>query len=389
MPFQTQFDFRHTTRIVHGPGSISCLVDFFSPKDKVLIVTDRVLVEIGMADQIATALDKIPHAIYIRAGSASSGKTSEPTKRCVDSGYRLYKKERCTALIGLGGGSPMDVAKMIGVLATNGGQINQYLGVDTVTNDLPPLICIPTTYGTGSEVTPFAVLTNPKTQNKDPVISAKISPQAGILDPELSVGLPAALGGPTGMDALTHAIESYTNLLAGPITDGLALQAIQLIGENLRLACANDYELAATENMLVASMLAGMAFAQTRLGNVHAMSHPVGAQFGVHHGLANAILLPYVMEFNLTARLDKFANVANALGADTDGLDEREAAQLAVDAVWDLNQNLAIPNKLGEVGVKKSGIRALSKATMQSGNVTINPRKTSQLDIETIFKKAI
>ena len=263
------------------------------------------------------------------------------------------------------------------------------MGSGKVKNDIPPLVCIPSTYGTGSEVTPFAVLTNPKTQNKDPVISAKISPQAGILDPELSVGLPAALGGPTGMDALTHAIESYTNLLAGPITDGLALQAIQLIGENLRLACANDYELAATENMLVASMLAGMAFAQTRLGNVHAMSHPVGAQFGVHHGLANAILLPYVMEFNLTARLDKFANVANALGADTEGLDEREAAQLAVDAVWDLNQDLAIPNKLGEVGVKKSGIRALSKATMQSGNVTINPRKTSQLDIETIFKKAI
>ena len=130
------------------------------------------------------------------------------------------------------------------------------------------------------------------------IISAKIIPQVGILDPELSVALPAFVGGPTGMDALTHAIESYTNLLAGPITDGLALQAIQLIGENLSLACANDYELAATENMLVASMLAGMAFAQTRLGNVHAMSHPVGAQFGVHHGLANAILLPFVMEFN-------------------------------------------------------------------------------------------
>ena len=283
----------------------------------------------------------------------------------------------------------MDVAKMIGVVANNGGRINEYLGSGNVKNDIPPLVCIPTTYGTGSEVTPFAVLTNPKTQNKDPVISSKIIPQVGILDPELSVGLPAALGASTGMDALTHAIESYTNLLAGPITDGLALHAIQLIGENLRLAVANDYELAATENMLVASMLAGMAFAQTRLGNVHAMSHPVGAQFGVHHGLANAILLPYVMEFNLTTRLDKFANIANALGADTDGLDEREAAQLAVDAVWNLNQDLAIPNKLGEVGVKKSGIRALSKATMQSGNVTINPRKTSQLDIETIFKKAI
>ncbi len=384
MPFQIHSDFRHTTHVVHGPKSIARLPQFSPGKAKVLIVTDKGLVQAGIPEKVIAVLNdnNIPHALY-------DGALPNPPAACVHAGQRLYAKEKCNALLALGGGSPMDVAKMIGVVANNGGRINEYLGSGNVKNDIPPLVCIPTTYGTGSEVTPFAVLTNPKTQNKDPVISAKISPQAGILDPELSVGLPAALGGPTGMDALTHAIESYTNLLAGPITDGLALQAIQLIGENLRLACANDYELAATENMLVASMLAGMAFAQTRLGNVHAMSHPIGAQFGVHHGLANAILLPYVMEFNLTARLDKFANVANALGADTEGLDEREAAQLAVDAVWDLNQDLAIPNKLGEVGVKKSGIRALSKATMQSGNVTINPRKTSQLDIETIFKKAI
>jgi alcohol dehydrogenase class IV len=384
MPFQIHSDFRHTTHVVHGPKSIARLPQFFPDKAKVLIVTDKGLVQAGIAEKVIAVLNdnSIPHALY-------DGALPNPPAACVHAGQRLYAKEKCNALLALGGGSPMDVAKMIGVVANNGGRINEYLGSGNVKNDIPPLVCIPTTYGTGSEVTPFAVLTNPKTQNKDPVISAKIIPQVGILDPELSVGLPAFVGGPTGMDALTHAIESYTNLLAGPITDGLALHAIQLIGENLRLAVANDYELAATENMLVASMLAGMAFAQTRLGNVHAMSHPVGAQFGVHHGLANAILLPYVMEFNLTTRLDKFANIANALGTDTDGLDEREAAQLAVDAVWNLNQDLAIPNKLGEVGVKKSGIRALSKATMQSGNVTINPRKTSQLDIETIFKKAI
>ena len=384
MPFQIHSDFRHTTHVVHGPKSIARLPQFFPDKAKVLIVTDKGLVQAGIAEKVIAVLNdnNIPHALY-------DGALPNPPAACVHAGQRLYAKEKCNALLALGGGSPMDVAKMIGVVANNGGRINEYLGSCNVKKDIPPLVCIPTTYGTGSEVTPFAVLTNPKTQNKDPVISSKITPQAGILDPELSVGLPAALGASTGMDALTHAIESYTNLLAGPITDGLALQSIQLIGENLRLAVSNDYELAATENMLVASMLAGMAFTQTRLGNVHAMSHPVGAQFGVHHGLANAILLPYVMEFNLTTRLDKFANIANALGADTDGLDEREAAQLAVDAVWNLNQDLAIPNKLGEVGVKKSGIRALSKATMQSGNVTINPRKTSQLDIETIFKKAI
>jgi alcohol dehydrogenase class IV len=389
MPFQTQFDFRHTTRIVHGPGSIACLADFFSPKDKVLIVTDRVLEEIGTTDLVAATLGKIPYAVYIRAGSASPGKISEPSKRCVDSGHRIYKKERCTALIGLGGGSPMDVAKMIGVLATNGGQINQYLGADKVTNDLPFLACVPTTYGTASEVTPFAVLDNPKSGNKDPVISWKVAPKIGVLDPELSIALPASVGASTGMDALTHALESYINLMATPITEGIALHAIQLIGENLRLACANDHELAATENMLIASMMAGLAFSQTRLGNVHAMSHPVGARYHVHHGLANAILLPYVMEFNLLARPAKFAIIAETLGADTSGLDQREAAQLAVDTVRDINDDLGIPAKLGDVGVKKTHIRPIAKAAMLSGNIAVNPRKTSQRDLETIFHKAI
>ncbi|MBN64740.1 MAG: hypothetical protein CME20_25560, partial [Gemmatimonadetes bacterium] len=364
MPLQTHFTFHHTTSVVHGPDCTALLPEYLPRKSKVLLVTDKGLVAAGVAARVCGVLDdaNIPHALY-------DGALANPPARCVHAGARLYEREKCKAIVGLGGGSPMDVAKMIGVLASHGGRIDQYLGIGKVAKDIPPLVCIPTTYGTASEVTPFAVLTNPKTQNKDPVISPKIAPQVGILDPELSVALPAFVGGPTGMDALTHALESFTNLLANPISDGLALQAIRLIGENLRLACANDHELAATENMLIASMLAGMAFSQTRLGNVHAMSHPVGAQFGVHHGLANAILLPYVMEFNLTARLGKFAIVAAALGADTTGLDEREAAQTAVDVVRDMNDDLGIPTKLGDVGVKKNGIRPMAKAAMLSGNI--------------------
>ena len=389
MSMQTRFDFRHTTRILHGRGSIASLSDHFSPKDKVLIVTDRTLADIGTVDRVIAALGDIRYAVYIRPGSATVGTLYEPTTRCVSAGHRLYNEEGCTALIGLGGGSPMDVSKMIGVVVTNGGQISKYLGLDLVGNDLPPLVCIPTTYGTASEVTPFAVLHNPKSGNKDPVISHRIAPRVGILDPELSISLPATIGAATGMDALTHALESYTNLMATPITEGIALHAIQLIGANLRLACANDHELAATENMLVASTLAGIAFSQTRLGNVHAMSHPVGARYHVHHGLANAILLPYVMDFNLHARPAKFAAIAEALGADTSGLEVREAAMLSIDAVWQLNQNLNIPGKLGDVGVKKSGIRPLAKAAMLSGNIAVNPRKTSQSDLETIFQQAI
>jgi len=383
MPLQTLFEFHNPTRVIHGAGSRARLGELLQG-EKVLIVTDKGLVQAGVVEMLTSVLDQasVSYAIF-------DGALPNPPARCVHAGQRRYAKEACSAIVALGGGSPMDVAKMIGVLVTNGGRIDQYLGIDKVVNDIPPLYCLATTYGTGSEVTQFAVLTNPKTQNKDPIISYKIAPLVGILDPELCVALPASVGGPTGMDALTHAIESYTNLLATPITEGIALQAIGLIGENLRLACANDHELEATENMLIASMLAGVAFAQTRLGNVHAMSHPAGAQYGIHHGLANAILLPYVMEFNMPARLGKFAAIAEALGTDTTGLDEREAAQLAIDSVWDLNEDLRIPAKLSAYGVKKAGIKKMSATAMQSGNIAVNPRKTSQKDIEAIFSKAI
>ena len=384
MPFQTLFDFRFPTHLVHGPGAIARLPEFLSADQKTLIVTDQGLRTAGQVGQVTAVLDQagIDYAIF-------DDVLGNPPARCVHAGQKLYTKETCDNILAIGGGSPMDVAKMIGVLATNPGRIERYLGPGKVENAPPAIVCVPTTYGTGSEVTPFAVLTNAKTKNKDPVISPKIIPLAAILDPELSVGLPALLGGATGMDALTHALESYINLLATPLTEGIALTAIQLIAANIRLACANDYELEATENMLIGSMLAGVAFTQTRLGNVHAMSHPVGAHFNVHHGLANAVLLPHVMEFNLMARVDKFAAIAAAMGVDTGGMDSYEAAHLAIDTVRQYNRALGIPDKLATTGVKRSAIKAMSASAMQSGNVAVNPRKTTQDDIETIFSHAI
>ena len=384
MPFQTLFDFRSPTRLVHGPGAINRLSKFFSTDQKVLVVTDAGLVAAGVIGRVVRVLEKaaVPHVVF-------DGVLANPPARCVHAGQRLYKREKCSGILGVGGGSAMDVAKMIGVLATNGGRIERYLGANKFANDLPPLVCVPTTYGTGSEVTPFAVLTNPKTHNKDPLISWKIAPQIGILDPELVVALPAAVGGPTGMDALTHALESYISLTATPITEGLALAAIELIGVHLRQACANDHELEASENMLIASSMAGMAFSQTRLGNVHAMSHPVGAQFEVHHGTANAILLPYVMEFNLPACFDKFATIATALGADTSNLSPRQAATAAIDLIWEINQDLCIAAKLSEVGVRARAIPAMARLAMESANVAVNPRKTTQEDIVKIFKRAL
>ena len=385
MAFQEILEFRSPTRLLHGPGAISRLPELLPSGPRVLLVTDPGLREAGVIDQVAAVLEgaEIDYTLF-------SDVLPNPPASCVEEGARIFAEQECGALLGVGGGSPMDVAKMIGVLVSHGGRIEEYLmAPGKITVDIPPLVCVPTTYGTSSEVTPFAVLTNPESRNKDPVISWRIAPRAGILDAALCTALPAAVGGPTGMDALTHAIESYTNLMASPASDGIALEAMRLIGENLRLACANDYETEATQNMLLASAMAGIAFSQTRLGNVHAMSHPVGAQFGVHHGLANAVLLPYVMEFNLVSRTGKFADVAEALGGDTEGLGDQEAARLAVKLVRQLNEDLGIPEKLGTLGVEESGIDDLAEATMQSGNVAVNPRKTTRRDVEEIFRQAI
>lgn len=385
MPFQEIADFRLPTRVLHGPGSIQRLPDVLPEGRRVLIVSDKGLADIGLVDRVTAILDDagIAHALFTDV-------VGNPVARNVTAGAKTYKDAGCGAILGLGGGSPMDVAKMIGVLAGHGGRIDQYLGAPAkITGDIPPLVCVPTTYGTGSEVTPFAVLTNPTSKNKDPVISWKIAPRAAILDGELCLALPASLGGPTGMDALTHAIESYTNLMASPLTDHIALGAIEMIGQHLRTACANDHELEATQQMLLASCMAGMAFAQTRLGNVHAMSHPVGAQFGVHHGLANAVLLPHVMEYNLQARTAKFGDIAVALGEEVDGLSDYDAACLAVEQVRQMNDDLGIPRGLKETGVKSTGVKALARAAMNSGNVAVNPRKTSLSDMEALFRTAL
>ena len=385
MAFQEILEFRSPTRLLHGPGALSRLPELLPSGTRILLVTDEGLREAGVIDMVAAVLDEAEVDCTV-----FSGVLPNPPASCVEEGARIFSEQECGALLGVGGGSPMDVAKMIGVLASHGGRIEEYLmAPGKITRDIPPLVCVPTTYGTGSEVTPFAVLTNPASRNKDPVVSWRIAPRAGVLDAALCTALPAAVGGPTGMDALTHAIESYTNLMASPASDGMALEAMRLIGENLRLACANDYETEATQSMLLASAMAGIAFSQTRLGNVHAMSHPVGAQFGVHHGLANAVLLPYVMEFNLPSRTARFADVAGALGGDADGLGDQEAARLAVKLVRQLNEDLGIPEKLGTLGVEESGIEDLSEAAMQSANIQVNPRKTARRDVEGIFRQAI
>jgi len=251
-----------------------------------------------------------------------------------------------------------------------------------------PCVAIPTTAGTGSEVTVFAVITDRARRFKMTVGSPHLVPQVAVCDPELTLSMPQPLTAATGMDALTHAIECYVNTVHNPIAKTLALEAMRLIGRALRTAYANGRDLRARTEMLLASTLAALAFTRTRLGDVHAMSHPLGAHFDIPHGVANAILLPYVMAWNLIACTDTYPQIAEALGEPVQGVSRRAAAEAAVDAVRRLARDVQIPERLRDVGVTREAIPRLTEDAMKSGNVLVNPRATTAADIAALFETA-
>ena len=284
----------------------------------------------------------------------------------------------------------MDVAKTSGVLVNYGGKITDYfIGEKPVPGPIPFLLCVPTTYGTASEVTPFAVITDDN-HFKGTVAGPYVIPDVGILRCRYGRRIaPAHCRGRLGMDALTHAIESYVSLMSNPISEGMALHAIRLISQTLRQAAYSDHNHEATQNMLIASTMAGFAFSQTRLGNVHAMSHPVGGHYGVPHGIANSILLTRIMTYNRYACPEKFADIAIAMGENVDGLSAIDASVLAVEAVQNLSDDVGIPATLGEAGAKAEGIPVMAEDAMKSGNIQINPRKTTIKDVIALYEESM
>lgn len=283
----------------------------------------------------------------------------------------------------------MDTAKLVGAVTANPAvDIREMEGRGKIVNPIPPLVAIPTTCGTGSEVTISAVATDLERHYKMGIGSPMLFPRVALIDGALLTSLPGPIVASTGLDALCHATESYVNLVNNPISDALDLQAISMISRWLRPAVANA-NLEAVSNMLLAATMAGMGFANTRLTIVHAMSHPVSGYYGVPHGVANAVLLPLVMEFNLMGNSRRFADVARAMGEDTQGLRETEAARLAVKAVRGLSNDVGIPESFKPFGVTEEHLDAMIEDTFKSGNIPLNPVRVSREAVREIYLRAI
>ena len=378
--------FQIPTQIVFGVGALERVVEqaTIGDRPKVLIVTDQGVKGAGLLDRLTAALETggVPFAVFDET-------EPNPSVETVEKATDLFRREACNRVVGLGGGSSMDVAKASAVMATNPGSIRDYEGVGKIGRKPAPIIAIPTTAGTGAEVTPFLVITDVARRYKMTIGSPLAIPSVAIVDPSLMVTMPAGIAASTGLDALTHGIEGYVSLLSQPFTEALALHGIHLIGHNLRKGVANRGNLEAVANLAIASTMVGTAFGFTRLGNCHAMAHPLGGFYDIPHGVANAILLPHIMAYNALACPEKMGRVAQALGADVYGLSPLEAAALAVEAVRQLKADVGVVAGLRELGVQEDEIPSLAADAMKSGNIAVNPRQTNVEDLVALYQAAM
>jgi alcohol dehydrogenase class IV len=313
---------------------------------------------------------------------------AEPALELADEGTKIALKDKCDAVVGIGGGSAMDVAKAVAVLVANRGKAVDYLGLNKVPGRGVPKIMVPTTAGTGSEVTFTAVFSRKDLKKKEGMNSQYLYPELALLDPKLTLSLPPEPTAATGIDALCHAIESYTSVNSSPMSEMVSLEAIDLISLSLRTCVHNGSNLEAREQMLLGSLYAGLGLANAGVGAVHSLSYPLGGKYGIPHGMANTIMLPPVMEFNLPAALEKFAVIASVMGEQTEDIPFRDAAYLAVEAVEALVEDCGIFTGLEELGIPEEAFPELAKVAMTVARpLENNPRKVTPEDAIEIYKQ--
>ena len=386
MDLSRVYSWEMPTRLVVGVGSGRKAGEELKKLggSRVLVVTDRGVEGAGILGGIFEGLASagLTYVLY-------TGVEANPSIRCVEESVALYKQEGCDCLLGIGGGSSMDTAKAAGAVMANPEiNIRDMEGMGKIKNPIAPMVAVPTTCGTGSEVTTAAVITDTERHYKIPILSPYLYPKVALIDGSLLTRLPGPVVAATGMDALCHSLESYTNLNTNPISDALDMQAITIIGKWLRPAVANG-NLEAMSQVVLAATMAGMAFSNTRLTIVHSLSQPVGAFYNVPHGVANAVLLPLVMEFNLLGNAQRFSDVAQALGEETFGLTPMEGARLSVKAVRELSEDIGIPKNFQSYGMREEDIPALIDDAMKSGNIPVNPVKVTWEALATILKRSM
>lgn len=374
------------TKIWMGVGAHQKITDVIKQLacKRVFIALDAALLKSDFYTGIQTLLNE--------AGVESAVFTDiepDPSAHTVEKAFAVCQHHQASVLLAIGGGSTIDVAKAVGILATNGGRIHDYEGIEKFNIPPLPLIAIPTTAGTGSEVSGSCVISDTEKNLKMSIRHASLNPAAiAILDPLALCSLPAHVAAHSGIDAFVHAFESYISLQSNLITDAINIQAIALIASNIRAFVADRSNLEAGLNMLCGSALAGMTFGQTGLGNVHCMARFVGANYHLSHGLSNAVCLPHVARFNLSARPEKFAKVAAVMQRDTRGLSMQQAAELAVTAIESMCADLNIPKRLRDVGATPALFDEMSQLCFQANYNRWNPRQTSVEDFRQLFDRA-
>lgn len=378
--------FKAPNQILYGAGSVERLAEvgaWFKCKSP-MVVTDPGVVQAGIAARVL-------EVVRSSCGCAElySEIESDPDIGTADRCAEAAKAVGCDFIVAVGGGSALDVAKAAAILVTNGGKAEDYLGIERVPERGLPKVLIPTTAGTGSEVTNVCVLSLTEQRTKKGIVSRHLFADAAIIDPGLMASLPPHITASTGMDALTHAIEAYLSRFSTPWTDLYAIEAVSLIGTHLRKAVFDGGDLVAREKMAMASCYAGLAFGNAATGMVHGIAMSLGGQFHIPHGVANAVMLPFVMEWNAVSRLEKYAHLAAAVKEPIHGLSPRRAAEQAVRAVRELSADIGIPQSLRELGLTRDDLEALARDAMtNSRQIAPNPRNVTLDEVMGILQRA-
>jgi alcohol dehydrogenase class IV len=385
------FEFYNPTKVVYKDGIATDLkpeLDLIGIK-KYFIVSDHIIHGVGLVDKVAEGLkDAGCEAVGQFLDVAQDARLND-VKRCAN----LVKASGAQGILSIGGGSVIDTAKAVNILFSVGGDlVEDFSGAHTLTRPLNPHVVIPTTAGTGSEVTMFAVIYDEDNKEKLLFPDKFLLPNLAVLDPQMTVSLPPKMTAATGMDALTHAVEAFVNPPASPISDGFSLGAIELIMQNLVRAVENGTDIEARGGMLIASTMAGIAFTHAMVGCVHAMAHTTGAHFRVPHGVANAIFLPVGLEYNFEYIQDKLARLAPIVGALEPGMSNEEAAKAVIASIRNLTQQLnklnALPIRLRDVGVPEDGLATIAEGALNDGSSFYNPRPMDAEELLPFVKMA-